>query len=235
MGGHANGHVASKIVKETLQRFGGELGAEVAIQKAHETISSSSVGLEQSQQMGATVVAAQISPGSCKVAWVGDSRAYLKRGKSLRLLTRDHSYLELLRREQGLSEKEAREHPNKNLVTQTLGIGRPVASVGDTPLRTHDWIVLCSDGLNDELTDREIAKVLEASASPELAAESLINAALAHGGKDNVSVVVVEYDGPSGVGYLRALDQDAVTWVALIGGAASAVLAAFLWWWWGFR
>src|SRR5882757_1251895 len=89
MGGHANGKVASRIVKETLQRFAAELGPEVAIQKAHEAISGSEEGQQQGERMGATVVAARIADGSCKVAWVGDSRAYLKRGRSLRLLTQD--------------------------------------------------------------------------------------------------------------------------------------------------
>src|SRR6185503_19270234 len=93
-----------------------------------------------------------------------------------------------------LSDTQMRGHPNKNLVTQTLGIGTPEPSVIDLPLRKGDWLLLCSDGLNDELEDQEIAAILRAHPSLDAAADELIAAALAKGGKDNVSVVLVEYD-----------------------------------------
>ena len=126
-----------------------------------------------------------------------------------------------------LSETQLRGHPNKNLVTQTLGIGTPEPSSLTEPLRKGDWLLLCSDGLNDELEDAEIAKILRAHSAPDAAADALIAAALAHGGRDNVSAVLVEYDGPNGVSF----DQKTILWLAVVGGACAAILLAILWWW----
>src|SRR4030095_9088009 len=117
----------------------------------------------------------------------------LWRGQTLRQLTRDHSFLEVLREHEHLSESQLRGHPQKNLVTQTLGIGAPHPASISEPLRRRDWILLCSDGLNDELEDRESAAVLRSQTTPERAAAALIDAALARGGRDNVSAIVVEY------------------------------------------
>ena len=83
------------------------------------------------------------------------------------------------------------------------------------PLRKGDWLLLCSDGLNDELEDAEIAQILRTHNAPDAAADALIAAALAHGGRDNVSAVVVEYDGPDGVSF----DQKTILWLAIVGGA----------------
>jgi PPM family protein phosphatase len=124
-----------------------------------------------------------------------------------------------------------RGHPNKNIVTQTLGLGTPQPSVNRVPLRTGDWLLLCSDGLNDELEDREIAEILQANESPEAAADALIAAALAKGGHDNVSAVVVEYDGPNGVSSLTQFARKAARWWPIIGGIVAALLAAIVWWW----
>jgi PPM family protein phosphatase len=112
-------------------------------------------------------------------------------------------------------------------VTQTLGIGTPDPSMITEPLRKGDWLLLCSDGLNDELEDGEIAQILRTHTAPEAAADALIAAALARGGRDNVSAVVVEYDGPNGVSF----DQKTILWLAIIGGACAAVALAGLWWW----
>ena len=84
------------------------------------------------------------------------------------------------------------------MVTQVLGLGEPEPETRLLPLRTGDWLVLCSDGLNDELTDAEIAEVLvQADGDVQQVAPRLIERALEHGGRDNVSVVAVEYDGPN--------------------------------------
>jgi PPM family protein phosphatase len=114
-----------------------------------------------------------------------------------------------------------------------LGIGAPEPSVSTLPLRRGDWLLLCSDGLNDELDDKEIAATLAAETVPEAAAEALIAAALGKGGKDNVSVVVVEYDGPNGVSFLQPLKQNMRQWLPVAAGILSALVAAALWVWLG--
>jgi protein phosphatase len=154
MGGHASGDVASRIVKETMLGPGLNLPLRAAVRRAHDEVAQAAADNTAHSNMGSTVVAARIADRHAEVAWVGDSRAYLWRGQTLRQLTRDHSYLEVLREQENLSETQLRGHPNKNLVTQTLGIGTPEPSLINEPLRKGDWLLLCSDGLNDELGGR---------------------------------------------------------------------------------
>lgn len=234
MGGHASGEVASHTVKEALLDSASSLPLSAAVRKAHDCVVAKGKSDAAYTNMGSTVVALRIADGRAEVVWVGDSRAYLWRAQSLRLLTRDHSFLEMLREQQNLSDTQLREHPNRNLVTQTLGLGTPEPSTLAEPLRNRDWLLLCSDGLNDELKDDEIATVLLAHSSPDAAADALIEAALAKGGRDNVSALVVEYDGPNGVSFARppAIDWAKLQpWLPIFGGVFAAVMVAALWWW----
>jgi protein phosphatase len=230
MGGHASGDVASRIVKRTLLANAGSDDLRGTLLKAHAAVFEAAALTAAHNNMGSTAVVARIADRQAQVAWAGDSRAYLWRDGALRQLTRDHSFLELLREQEDLSEAQMRGHPNRNLVTQTLGIGAPEPSTITAPLARGDWLLLCSDGLNDELEDREIADVLRTHPSPESAALALIDAALSRGGRDNVSTVVVEYDGPGGWGVLSTRAQNCRTYLPMIGGVLAAVLAAFVWW-----
>ena len=231
MGGHASGDVASRVVKETLLGDALTLPLADAIKKAHECVAATAKTNSAYDNMGSTVVATRIAEREAEIAWVGDSRAYLWRHGSLSALTRDHSFLEILRVQENLSEEQLRGHPNRNLVTRTLGIGTPEASVAKVPLRRRDWLILCSDGLNDELEDREIAEVLRAHPQLEKATEALIEAALAKGGRDNVSAVLVEYDGPDSGEVSSGMSQKLKPLLPIIGGMATATLVAVLWWW----
>jgi PPM family protein phosphatase len=227
MGGHASGDVASRVVKETLLGSALNLPLRAAVKRAHEEVAQAAADNTAHANIGSTVVAIRIEDRHAVIAWVGDSRAYLWRSGTLRQLSRDHSYLEVLREQENLSETQLRGHPNKNLVTQTLGIGTPEPSSITEPLRRGDWLLLCSDGLNDELEDSEIANILRAHNAPDAAADALIAAALAHGGRDNVSAVLVEYDGPNGVSF----EPKTILSLAVLGGACTAILLAILWWW----
>ena len=231
MGGHASGDVASRVVKETLLGEALTLPLVDAIKKAHETVAATAKTNTAYDNMGSTVVATRIAEREAEIAWVGDSRAYLWRGGSLSSLTRDHSYLEVLRVQENLSEEQLRGHPNRNLVTRTLGIGTPEPSIAKLALKRRDWLLLCSDGLNDELEDREIAEVLRTHSQLEKATEALIEAALAKGGRDNVSAVVVEYDGPDAVDVSSGMSQKLKGMLPIMGGMGAATLVAVLWWW----
>ncbi|MDY6946600.1 MAG: protein phosphatase 2C domain-containing protein [Pseudomonadota bacterium] len=235
MGGHASGDVASRVVKETLLGEALALPLVDAIRKAHETVAATAKTNSAYDNMGSTVVATRIVERQAEIVWVGDSRAYLWRGGALSALTRDHSYLEVLRTQENLSEEQLRSHPNRNLVTRTLGIGTPEPSLARCPLQRRDWLILCSDGLNDELDDREIAEVLRTHQQPDGATEALIDAALAKGGRDNVSAVVVEYDGPDAVSFSSAMSQKLRSMlpiiVSILGGVVTATAAAVSWWW----
>ncbi len=193
MGGHAHGEVASRLVKEVVLEAVAEGAALIdSVLKAHRAVALSAAENSEYEGMGSTVVAVKIENRQARFVWVGDSRAYLWRAGKLKVLTRDHSYLERLLAADHISEEEARNHPRRNIVTQILGIGEARPDERRVPLRQDDWLLLCSDGLNDELTDAEIAAQLNASPDTETAVENLIEAALTHGGRDNISVIVLQ-------------------------------------------
>jgi serine/threonine protein phosphatase PrpC len=227
MGGHAAGAVASHVVRDTLLKLAGTTRLDDAVLRAHEAVAADAAQVPAHTGMGSTVVAAELRAGHFTIVWVGDSRAYLWRGDRLRQVTRDHSLMEELRLRETLSEAELRQHPNRHMVTRTLGLGSPVPSRYDARLRAGDWILLCSDGLNDELTDEAIAAILRTSRTPDEAGDALIAAALDHGGNDNVSVVIVASDK----GALRPFELSArtVMLLSIAIGAAAAVAVAAAW------
>ncbi len=197
MGGHAAGEVASRIVRDTFieQIRAGEEHVDAAL-AAHAAIVQTSEAQQAQSGMGSTLVAMQISESHAGFVWVGDSRAYLWRDGMLSVVSHDHSFVQLLIEQGELTEETARNHAKRNMVTQVLGLGEPEPETRRLPLQTGDWLVLCSDGLNDELTDAEIEEVLvDVDGDVEKVAGRLIESAIARGGRDNVSVVAVQYDG----------------------------------------
>jgi PPM family protein phosphatase len=230
MGGHAAGIVASSVVKSTLLELAGSVPLDHAVLRAHEAVAANAVSQPEHAGMGSTVVAAQLAGPHCTIVWVGDSRAYLWRRNELQRLTRDHSLVERLRDVQGLSDTQVGEHPDRHVVIQALGIGAPIPSRCDLRLRAGDWILLCTDGLNDELTDRAIKEILRAHPTPDEAGDALIAAALEHGGNDNVSVVLVLYDGRGKREPASPLPPRTVVLLSLVAGATAALANAALWW-----
>ena len=201
MGGHAAGEVASRIAKDTfIEEIRKGVDPVQSTLNAHAAIAASAEAQEAQQGMGSTLVALKIEDAYAELVWVGDSRCYLWRQGNLSVATHDHSYVQMLIDQGHLTDETARDHPKRNMVTQVLGLGEPEPDSCRVPLQTGDWLVLCSDGLNDELTDAEIAEELEKTEGDiDRAAGRLIDRALAHGGRDNVSVVAVAYEGPSAV------------------------------------
>jgi protein phosphatase len=230
MGGHAAGSVASGIVKSTLLKLAGTVPLDHAILRAHEAVAANGALQAAHAGMGSTVIAVQLTGSNCTVAWVGDSRAYLWRRGKLQAISCDHSLVEGLRERHGLSDAEIREHPQRHMVTQTLGLGNPVPSRCDIRLRAGDFILLCSDGLNDELTDTAIAAVLRANTTPDSAGDALIAAALEHGGNDNVSVVLVAYDGRRKGDPATPRQPSTVVLLSVVAGGSVALAVAVLWW-----
>jgi protein phosphatase len=235
MGGHAAGGVASSIVKETLLKPDVPGAPGAAVLAAHAAVVAAAQANPAYHGMGSTVVCAHVAGDECSLVWVGDSRGYLWREGTLRRLTRDHSFAEILRSEQGLSDTEIRVHPARHVVTQTLGLGTPEPSVVEARLRQDDWIVLCSDGLTDELTDAGIIEVLAASPSADDAASGLVEAALANGGRDNVSVVVLAYDDGSEQPPRKARSKAGMILLSIAGGVGVALACAAAWYLLGAR
>ncbi len=138
--------------------------------------------------------------------------------------------MEVLRDSSGLTEAQIRTHPQRHLVTQTLGHGDPVASTARVELRAGDILILCSDGLHDELDDSEMAALLKVNPSPEDAVARLVDAALAKGGRDNISVVAVSLsseDVPSRWPGLRKI-ANARPWLPAMLGVATALVLGML-------
>jgi serine/threonine protein phosphatase PrpC len=224
MGGHQAGEVASAIaVRTLLDRLGhGAPNVEVALAAvvdANTAIFNGARSNTEQRGMGTTLTAMIVLADSEPVRRfvllnVGDSRTYLLRGNRLRRVTVDHSYVQELVSTGHITEIEARSHPRRNIVTRALGIEASVRI--DTwvlPFVKGDRYLLCSDGLVDEVDDREIAKLMTANRDPQRAAQALVDAANSHGGRDNTTVVVVDVlEGDVSVDDTADLDLDLV-WI----------------------
>jgi protein phosphatase len=201
MGGHNAGEVASALAVTTL-KAGARLGIDDAevfrelVQQANSAIYTASLDDSTQSGMGTTVTALSIVEGEeprVLVANVGDSRAYLWRSGALSRLSVDHSYVQELVNEGIITPEAARVHPRRNIVTRALGLDRSVnVDVFTHFVRTGDRIVLCSDGLVDEVADVEIARVLGQHTDPQETAEALVMVANTNGGRDNTTVIVVD-------------------------------------------
>lgn len=199
MGGHEAGEVASAIVVDTVKQ-NAEHGRNLpgAILDAHQSILDAAEDGVGAKGMGSTVVALQSSAGDYEIAWVGDSRAYLwtsdEKGGVLEQLSTDHSYVQLLVESGAIAEEEASSHPDKNVITQCLG-SQDVSQIKVDTVKGQwsekQWILLCSDGLTDEVSDELIAQSLCDSQNPQDAVNKLINLALNNGGRDNVTIQIV--------------------------------------------
>jgi protein phosphatase len=195
MGGHEFGEVASALARDAVVREvreGKPLGE--AIRAADEEIIRQSRRRAESLPMGTTMVALRINQNRFELAWVGDSRAYLWNGQ-LRQLSSDHSYVQELIDQGAITAEQARTHPHRNVVTQALGVTDPENLKVETiagELRPGFQILLCSDGLTEEVDDTTIGSLLaHAELSAQECVDHLVSAALDGGGSDNVTVVLL--------------------------------------------
>ena len=202
MGGHNAGEVASLMAVEHLREAASGIIAETdlvqALVHANEVIYAESMTNHLHHGMGTTLAAMVVlDNNNIVVAHVGDSRVYMWHEKALTRLSKDHSYVQELVDEGIVSIEEARTHPRRNIVTRALGIDAEVDVEANTfPVTVGAWYVLCSDGLVDEISDADIAKVLERCTTPHEASQALVDAANAAGGRDNITVIVVSTASP---------------------------------------
>lgn len=212
MGGHEAGEVASRLCIESLdsesvlrpgRRTVTPVDVVLAVRNADFAIREATGALA-----GTTLAAAIFTEGEDGPAWlvanVGDSRVYLELEGEFAQLTEDHSEVwELLARGE-LTPEEARVYPRRNVVTRALGTGFDAdPDLWSFPANPGQRLLVCSDGLTCELDDEQIAGILAEHADPQAAADALVAAALAAGGSDNVTVVVVavrEGDADGGPG-----------------------------------
>lgn len=203
MGGHQRGEVASALAVQTLEeQVAQQVDLVEAVHAAHRAILAAAGQDSASQGMGTTLVAARFSGARYQVAWIGDSRAYLLSAAHIQPLTKDHSWVQAMIDAGELDEDQARSHPKKNVISQCLGQGAEPLDVGLVQgcLEPGQRLLLCSDGLTRELTDREIAQASASARSPQQLVSALIAAANAQGGHDNISCAVIAKSGPTGLG-----------------------------------
>lgn len=163
-----------------------------AIRLANQTIYEEACHRPDYAGMGTTVVAAMIKDQILSVAHVGDSRVYLIRNQTIRPLTMDHSLLAEQIFLGLMNEDEAARSPQKNVMTRALGVQPTVdVDLGELPIRSHDRLLLCSDGLTRGVTSDEILKMLSGTDDPQTMSQRLVALANDVGGEDNTTVVLV--------------------------------------------
>lgn len=198
MGGHNAGDYASKyaiatIVEEVEKSKDTTVAAlENAIQKANAHIRTKSRENEELSGMGTTVVAATIEDDMMCVANVGDSRLYVI-NKEIKQITVDHSLVEEMVRMGGIGRDQARVHQDKNIITRAIGAEDEIKiDFFPVKLKKGDLILLCSDGLTNMIEDEEIRMLLLSRKDIAGKAEALVAAANQNGGKDNITVILIE-------------------------------------------
>ncbi|HEY2277786.1 MAG TPA: protein phosphatase 2C domain-containing protein [Streptosporangiaceae bacterium] len=196
MGGHAAGDLASALAIETLTECAREGPLSVPAVLAALEAADQAIARHEPAGMGTTVtgLASLETAGDhhLMVFNVGDSRVYRFAGGHLDQVTVDHSEVQELVRAGKLTRDQARTHPRRNVITRALGSGRPLrADHWLLPAIAGDRYLLCSDGLSGELPDDLILPLL-AGAGPQQAATALVDAANDAGGRDNITVIVVD-------------------------------------------
>ena len=206
MGGIGSGDVASKVAVTTAidalrDQDGSVLDAmRRALEEANRAVYDEKERDPARGPMGTTCTLAVVRDDQVHLAHVGDTRAYLVGGNSVRQLTRDHSLVAGLVERHQMTPDEAKVDPRRNIVTRGLGIEASVAVdtlTLEEPLTESDTLVLCTDGLHSQISDAELAD-LARSRDLENAADSLIRLANSRGGPDNISVILARLQ-PSGV------------------------------------
>lgn len=201
MGGHSAGEVASQVAIDALRvAFNGDPtvdGLVDAVRRANDAVLERADDDPELSGMGTTLTAVALVPSGegdeLVVVNVGDSRTYLLRQGELNQLTEDDSLVGQLVRDGRIEPSEARHHPQRNIITKALGLdGRlDVDPLQLIPVQ-GERLLLCSDGLTDEVGEDEIASLLRQHADPQNAARALVDMANERGGGDNVTVVVID-------------------------------------------
>ncbi|WP_420839557.1 PP2C family protein-serine/threonine phosphatase [Dechloromonas hankyongensis] len=202
MGGHSQGDFASRAVVDSLNRIAPTEHVDSTISRVRLRLEAvnrqlrEEAALRDVSLIGSTVVVLVACQDSCSCLWVGDSRLYLFRNGRLKQLTRDHSLIEELRARGELPPEDSVDYPSRNHITRAVGTAETLdLDEQSMQVNDDDMFLLCSDGLSNEVSEQEMASAL-VMGNCRQAAESLVDIALKHGGRDNVSVVVARAEDP---------------------------------------
>lgn len=201
VGGHDAGEVASAITCETIvEEVQRGASLQDAVRAANLAVMHAVDAGRGREGMASTVVAVQCKGAEFEVAWVGDSRAYLWDG-SLKLITRDHSLMETLLSRGEITREEARQHPQRNVIVQAIGLQAENALRVDSnsgTLQEGQILLLCSDGMSDILENETIVDILTGEGDLQERCQRLVSRSIEEGGKDNSTVVLVAGTVPAG-------------------------------------
>lgn len=206
MGGHAAGEVASQLALETLiQHYYSSDKAplppatrlERAVLEANLNVYEQAMTVDEQAGMGTTIVAAVIYEDRLTIANVGDSRAYLVRGDQILQITNDHSWVAEQVKLGAMTDEQAQNHAYRNVVTRCLGHKPGIqVDIFEHRLRAGDAILLCSDGLSNQVSVQELGRT-SVDYAPAEAAKRLIDLANQAGGPDNVTAIVIQVAAPA--------------------------------------
>lgn len=202
MGGALAGERASQLAADTIAAQIGAIGPDAgpedlerAVHVANQIVRDEARSNSQYAGMGTTIVAVLLKQGKAYAANVGDSRLYRMRGGALECVTNDHSWVNEVGRNIGLSDEELKTHAYRNMLTRAIGADDTVegelVEVGFAP---GDLLLLSTDGLHGVIEDSQIADILASSSSLPALGQTLVNAVLESGAPDNVTALLISAD-----------------------------------------
>lgn len=201
MGGHIAGEVASRTAIERIVSYiektpdgsSSTVLLRQALNEANKTVFELALSDSSLSGMGTTAVVVLLYPTKYAVAHIGDSRVYYFDGSRLNRVTKDHSFVQELVSSGAITEEQARVHPQRNIITRAIGTSRfEKADASVKGWSRGDVLLLCSDGLNGYVDDREMESVLRSSDDLMYCCDTLVERALENGSTDNVTVVLVQ-------------------------------------------
>ena len=200
MGGHNAGEIASKMATDSIIDYirnnistddNGEILIS-AVKEANKRIYQASLNSIGYNGLGTTVTACIIINDRTYIANVGDSCCYIVEDEKIIKITRDHSLVQELLDEGSITEEEAFHHPNKNIITRAVGTRSSLdVDLFDISHISFNYIILCTDGLSDELEKEDILGIVQSSTDINEICRLLIDTAKERGGKDNISVLII--------------------------------------------
>jgi PPM family protein phosphatase len=199
MGGHIAGEVASDLAVKAISNGADKVNFEEPrtlaqlLNQANAAVFNKAQSDDALRGMGTTCTVLLTGEDRAHIAHVGDSRAYRLRDGGIEQLTDDHTLVGRMVREGQISAEEAQHHPQRNVITNALGLDSSIAvDLREIEAREGDRLLLCSDGLSSMVSDEDIASAANAEEDPQQAAEALVELALEAGGEDNITVLVID-------------------------------------------